>query len=178
MEKSSLSMDPTLPLSIRDLSFTYRIRQQPAIAHIHLDLHPGELVLLAGSSGCGKTTLMRCINGLIPRVYFGKLEGDVFLYGKPAQDMAMADLSQTVGTILQDPEKQIVGSYVLNDVAFGLENLALPRQEILEKVDQALDYLGILHLRDRETYSLSGGEKQKVALAGVLAMNPEDSPPG
>lgn len=172
-ESCNLSVDPSLPLVIRDLSFTYRIRQQPAIDHINLDLHPGELVLLAGSSGCGKTTLMRCINGLIPRVYTGHLEGEIYLYGKPAHDLSMADLSQTVGTLLQDPERQIVGSYVLNDVAFGLENLALPRHEILERIDEALDYLGILHLRDRETFGLSGGEKQKVALAGILAMRPK-----
>ncbi len=168
-----MSIDPGIPLSIRNLSFTYRIRQQPAIDCINLDLRPGELVLLAGSSGCGKTTLMRCINGLIPRVYSGQLEGDIYLYGQPARDLSMADLSQTVGTLLQDPERQIVGSYVLNDVAFGLENLALPRQEILERIDEALDYLGILQLRDRETFGLSGGEKQKVALAGILAMRPK-----
>jgi energy-coupling factor transport system ATP-binding protein len=86
--------------------------------------------------------------------------------------MDMAELSQTVGTLLQDPERQIVGSFVLNEVAFGLENLGLPRDEILERVDETLDYLNILHLRDRESFGLSGGEKQKVALAGVLAMRP------
>jgi energy-coupling factor transport system ATP-binding protein len=166
--------DPApLPLSVSDLTFTYRIRQEPAIRSIHFDLHPGELMLLAGSSGCGKTTLMRCINGLIPRTYHGKMEGEVQLYGRQAGKMSMAELSQLVGTVLQDPERQIVGSYVLNDVAFGLENLALSRQEIVERIDHTLDYLGILHLRDRETFGLSGGEKQKVSLAGVLAMRPK-----
>lgn len=159
-------------LSVRNLTFTYRIRQHPAIQNLNFDLHAGELMLIAGSSGCGKTTLMRCINGLIPRVYQGVLEGEIFIEGKPAQDMNMADLSQLVGTLLQDPERQIVGSYVLNDVAFGLENLALPRDEIIRRIDETLEYLGILHLRDRETFGLSGGEKQKVALAGVLAMRP------
>ena len=86
--------------------------------------------------------------------------------------MSMASLSQIVGTILQDPERQIVGSHVLNEVAFGLENLSVPRSEISQRIDEALDYLGILHLRERETFGLSGGEKQKVALAGVLAMRP------
>lgn len=87
--------------------------------------------------------------------------------------MTMGQLSQIAGTLLQDPERQIVGSYVLNEVAFGLENLGMSRQEILARVDETLDYLGILHLRDRETFNLSGGEKQKVALAGALAMNPK-----
>ncbi len=115
---------------------------------------------------------MRCINGLIPRIYRGKLEGSISVFGRPAREMSMAELSQSVGTVLQDPERQIVGSYVLNEVAFGLENLSLPRPEILERVDQTLDYLGISELREREVFNLSGGEKQKIALAGVLVMKP------
>jgi energy-coupling factor transport system ATP-binding protein len=168
-----LETNSAVPLSVRDLTFRYRIRQQPAIHALNFDLHPGELMLLAGSSGCGKTTLMRCINGLIPRTYRGEVSGEVDLFGRPARDLSMAELSQIVGTLLQDPERQIVGSYVLNDVAFGLENLALPQEEIARRVDETLDYLGILHLRDRETFGISGGEKQKVALAGVLAMRPK-----
>ena len=167
MDSSSVS------LSIQNLTFQYRIRQQPAITDIHFDLHPGELMMLAGSSGCGKTTLMRCINGLIPRTYHGELSGQILLYGQDASQLSMADLSQQVGTILQDPERQITGSFVLNEVAFGLENLAIPRDEMIQRVDLALNYLNITYLRDRETFSLSGGEKQKIALAGVLAMRPK-----
>ncbi len=115
---------------------------------------------------------MRCINGLIPRTYHGELQGDIQVFGKPVSGMSMPELSQQVGTILQDPERQIVGSYVLNEVAFGLENLGLPRSEILQRADETLKFLGITHLRDRETFSTSGGEKQKVALAGVLSMRP------
>jgi energy-coupling factor transporter ATP-binding protein EcfA2 len=162
-----------LPLTIRNLTFQYRIRQEPAIRDINLDLHVGELMLVAGASGCGKTTLMRCINGLIPHTYGGKLEGQVLLYGKPVNQMSMSELSQNVGTLLQDPERQIVSSYVLNEIAFGLENLAMTREEIMPRVDEVLEYLDILHLKDRETFSLSGGEKQKVALAGALAMRPK-----
>ena len=115
---------------------------------------------------------MRCINGLIPRTYHGELQGDIQVFGRSVSEMSMPDLSQQVGTILQDPERQIVGSYVLNEVAFGLENLGLPRDEILQRADETLNFLGISHLRDRETFSTSGGEKQKVALAGVLSMRP------
>jgi energy-coupling factor transporter ATP-binding protein EcfA2 len=129
-------------------------------------------LLLAGASGCGKTTLMRCINGLIPRIYRGELEGQISVFGKSVHDLSMSELSQNVGTVLQDPERQIVGSYVLNEVAFGLENLGLPRDEILTRVDSTLEYLGITHLRDREVFNISGGEKQKIALAGVLVMQP------
>ena len=134
----------------------------------------GELVLVAGASGCGKTTLMRCINGLIPRSYTGgQLAGTIRLFEEDPTPLPLAQISQMVGTVLQDPEKQIVGSYVLNEMAFGLENLGLPHQQIHERLEWVLDYLGISHLRDRQTFSLSGGEKQKVALAGVLAMQPD-----
>lgn len=161
-----------VPLSIKNLTFRYRIREEPAIRDLTFDLAPGELLLVAGASGCGKTTLMRCINGLIPRSYRGEISGEVYIFGQDASAMSMAKLSQTVGTLLQDPEKQIVGSFVLNEVAFGLENLGMAREEIIQRVDETLDYLEILPLRDRETFGLSGGEKQKVALAGVLAMQP------
>lgn len=161
-----------LPLSVKNLTFTYRIREQPAIEDLNLDIAPGELMLVAGASGSGKTTLMRCINGLIPRSYTGKISGEIELFGTPIDDLDMAELSQTVGTLLQDPERQVVASYVINEVAFGLENLAWSREDILKRVDETLEFLKIPHLKYRETFSLSGGEKQKVALAGVLAMKP------
>lgn len=155
------------------LTFQYHSRTEPAIFDISFQVFPGEVLLIAGSSGCGKTTLMRCINGLIPHTYRGEISGEIHLLGKPVSSLSMADLSQTVGTLLQDPERQIVGSYVKNEVAFGLENLGFSREEITRRVDETLKFLGILHLRDRETFSISGGEKQKVALAGVLVMQPK-----
>jgi energy-coupling factor transport system ATP-binding protein len=164
--------DPSLPLEINHLSFRYHTRADFALKDISMKLVPGEVLLIAGSSGCGKTTLMRCINGLIPGTYRGEMLGEINIFGKPVTKMSMADISQKIGTLLQDPERQIVGSYVLNEVAFGLENLGLTADEIMQRVDHILEYLNIQHLRDRETFNLSGGEKQKVALAGVLAMNP------
>jgi energy-coupling factor transport system ATP-binding protein len=159
-------------LDIQNLSFRYQRREEFALRNLTFKVQPGEVMLIAGASGCGKTTLMRCINGLIPHTYHGDLQGEINLFGKPVMGMSMTDLSQQVGTILQDPERQIVGSYVLNEVAFGLENLGLPREEILKRADETLEFLGISTLRDRETFSTSGGEKQKVALAGVLSMRP------
>jgi len=163
---------PDSPLVIENLSFQYRTRPELAIQNISFELKPGEMLLIAGSSGCGKTTLARCINGLIPRSYRGKREGRVLLYGKDVAEMQIADVAQIVGTLLQDPERQIVASNVYNEIAFGPENLGLPRAEILERVEQAMKRLKIEDLRDRETFNLSGGEKQKVALAGLLALNP------
>lgn len=163
---------PDAPLIIKDLSFQYRTRPELAIEGISFELKPGEMLLIAGSSGCGKTTLARCINGLIPRSYGGKRLGNVYLHGNDVSKMPLAEVAQVVGTLLQDPERQIVASNVYNEIAFGPENLGMPREEIFERVETAMRRLGIEYLRGRETFNLSGGEKQKVALAGVLAMNP------
>ncbi|HSO12842.1 MAG TPA: ABC transporter ATP-binding protein, partial [Anaerolineales bacterium] len=160
------------PLVIENLSFQYRTRPEMAIENVSFELQPGEMLLIAGSSGCGKTTLARCINGLIPRSYGGKREGRVLLHGKDVARMQIAEISQVVGTLLQDPERQIVASNVYNEIAFGPENLGLPREEVMDRVERAMKRLRIEYLRERQTFNLSGGEKQKVALAGLLAMNP------
>ena len=165
-------MTTETPLVIENLSFRYREREKPAIRNISFSANPGEILLIAGASGCGKTTLIRCINGLIPRSYKGELTGRILLHGQETVSWPLAKISQMVGTVLQDPERQILGTKVLHEVAFGLENLAMPRPEIITRVDESLQYLNISYLRNRETFNLSGGEKQKVALAGVLAMRP------
>jgi len=160
------------PLVVDNLSFQYRTRPELAIENVSFELKPGEMLLIAGSSGCGKTTLARCINGLIPRSYRGNREGEVRLHGKDVAGIPLAEVSQIVGTLLQDPERQIVASNVYNEIAFGPENLGLHRDIIMERVALAMQRLGLEYLHERDTFSLSGGEKQKVALAGVLAMNP------
>ena len=160
------------PLVVENLTFKYRVRPELAIENISFELKQGELLLIAGSSGCGKTTLARCINGLVPRSYRGERSGRVLLHGKEVTELKIAEMAQVVGTLLQDPERQIVASNVYNEIAFGPENLGLPHDEIETRIAQALKRLKIEYLRDRETFNLSGGEKQKVALAGLLAMNP------
>ena len=160
------------PLVVENLTFKYRVRPELAIENISFELKQGELLLIAGSSGCGKTTLARCINGLVPRSYRGERSGRVLLHGKEVTELKIAEMAQVVGTLLQDPERQIVASNVYNEIAFGPENLGLPHDEIETRIEQALKRLKIEYLRDRETFNLSGGEKQKVALAGLLAMNP------
>ncbi len=165
-------MIDSIPLQVKDLWFKYRDRDELALEKINLHLRAGEVLLVAGPSGCGKTTLARCINGLIPRSYKGELTGTIRICGEDIRDFSLARISQSVGTVLQDPERQILGTKVINEVAFGLENLGFAREVILERAERALERLRITHLRDRETFLLSGGEKQKVALAGVLAMHP------
>ncbi len=160
-------------LRVQDLSFTYRTRNTPAIQNVNLTLQAGQVVLLAGASGCGKTTLLRCINGLIPHTYTGQISGDIMLFGQSIKGMGLSEISRDVGTLLQDPERQILGTYVINEVCFGLESLGLSRAEMLPRAQTALERLNIAHLKDKETHYTSGGEKQKVALAGVLAMEPK-----
>ena len=160
------------PIIVENLSFRYRDREEFAIRDISFEADPGEILLIAGASGCGKTTLIRTINGLIPRSYKGVLTGRILVFGEETLRWKLSQISQKIGTVLQDPERQILGTKVLNEVAFGLENLGMSREEIFQRVDEALAFLKISHLRERETFLLSGGEKQKVALAGVLAMRP------
>jgi energy-coupling factor transport system ATP-binding protein len=162
----------TSPIEINHLTFRYRSREENALEDICLKVEKGQIVLIAGTSGCGKTTLARCINGLIPRSYKGDMSGEIRLMGQSIEKMTLANISQMIGTVLQDPERQILGSLVKNEVAFGLENLAYPREQIIQGVQESLERLNIAYLADRDTFSLSGGEKQKIALAGVLAMKP------
>jgi energy-coupling factor transport system ATP-binding protein len=116
---------------------------------------------------------MRCINGLIPHSYKGgEVAGEIRVLGHDPARLTLAEMSRRVGTVLQDPEKQIVASYVANEIAFGLENLGVPRPEMRRRTEAVLDHLGINHLRDRETFQLSGGEKQKVVVAGTLVLEP------
>jgi energy-coupling factor transport system ATP-binding protein len=162
----------TSPLTVENLSFRYRDRKGAAIHELSFAADAGEILLIAGASGCGKTTLIRAINGLIPRSYKGEVGGRVLVFGEDTARWKLSQISQKIGTVLQDPERQILGTKVLNEVAFGLENLGMAREEIYQRVDESLAHLKIQHLRDRDTFLLSGGEKQKVALAGVLAMRP------
>ncbi|MBX5451312.1 ABC transporter ATP-binding protein [Thermogemmatispora sp.] len=145
------------PYAIRDISFS--------LAH-------GELLLIAGPSGCGKSTLLKCLNGLIPHTFRGELEGEIWIEGRAAAGMSLRERARYIGTMLQDPEKQIVGSTVEQEVAFGLENLALPRAEIRHRVDEVLRRLQLETYRQESTFALSGGQRQQVAAAGVLVMQP------
>jgi energy-coupling factor transporter ATP-binding protein EcfA2 len=161
------------PLIVEEFSCRYLTREAPAFQGVSFRLEAGQIVLVAGTSGSGKTTLLRCINGLIPRSYQAEISGRILLNGEEPSDLSLAEISQIVGTVLQDPERQILGAFVRNEVAFGLENLGVPREEMNVRIEATLSHLGIKHLLDRQTFSLSGGEKQKVALAGVMVMRPD-----
>jgi energy-coupling factor transport system ATP-binding protein len=160
-------------ISVRQVSFRYRRATEPAIVDVSLDVYPGQILLIAGPSGCGKSTLLRVLNGLIPATYRGELQGSVRIAGQDARELSLAEIGRIAGTVLQDPERQIVASHVFEEVAFGLENLGLSVEEIYARVDETLSDLRLSHLKHRETFTLSGGEKQKLAVAGVLALRPQ-----
>jgi len=130
-------------------------------------------VVLTGPSGCGKTTLCRCFNGLIPLFYGGKLEGEVVVAGHKVVEHSIYELARHVGLVFQNPENQLFALSVEKDVAFGLENLAVPRDEMRKRVDWALQMTGIEDLSERPPHELSGGQQQRVAIACVLAMQPD-----
>ena len=159
-------------IDIDDLTFRYRRATEPAIRDISLTIEPGEVLLVAGPSGCGKSTLIRAINGLIPHAYPGELTGRVAIDGQATTELKLRDIARTIGTMLQDPAKQIVGATVEAELAFGPENLGLPRDEIVERIHEVIRRTGTETLAGRETSALSGGERQLVAAAGILMMRP------
>ena len=160
-------------IEAKGLTYTYPFAEKPAFKNIDLKIEKGEFILLTGPSGCGKTTLCRCLNGLIPHFYGGKLEGELTVAGLKTTEHAIYELARHVGLVFQNPENQLFALTVEKDVAFGLENLGVPRDEIRRRVDWALKITGIYELRDRAPFELSGGQQQRVAIASVLAMQPE-----
>jgi energy-coupling factor transport system ATP-binding protein len=164
-------VDPIV--EIEGLTFRYRRASEPAIHDISLTVSPGEVVLIAGPSGCGKSTLIRAMNGLIPHAYPGELTGTVRIGGAASTDLKLRDIALTVGTLLQDPGKQIVGATVRSELAFGPENLGMAREEILSRLIRVADEAGINALLARDTWQLSGGERQLLAMAGILMLQPK-----
>ncbi|MEM4461491.1 MAG: ABC transporter ATP-binding protein [Candidatus Bathyarchaeia archaeon] len=160
-------------VSIRDLWFRYRGSDEWTLRDIDLDIERGEFVVVTGRSGCGKTTLCRCLNGLIPQFYEGELKGSVTVAGLDVTRIPVARIASIVGMVFQNPSSQLFMLTVERDVAFGPENLGLPKDEILRRVNWALDMLGISDLRFRSPHELSGGQQQRVAIAAILAMQPQ-----
>ena len=159
-------------VEIEGLSYTYPGRQEPALRDVSLSLTPGEFVLLVGASGSGKSTLCRALNGLVPHFYGGRIGGSVRVAGVDTATAEVRDLARTVGMVFQDPENQMVTDNPVSEIAFGLENIGLERLQMRKRVEEVMASLRLSQLRDKRISELSGGQKQKVALASVLAMHP------
>ncbi|MFQ6053332.1 MAG: ABC transporter ATP-binding protein [Candidatus Bathyarchaeia archaeon] len=159
-------------VEVDGLWYSYPNAPAPALRGLDMTIEEGEFILLTGPSGCGKTTFCRCLNGLIPHFYSGELRGEVEVAGLSTRDHSTAELAQLVGLIFQNPDNQIFALTVEKDVAFGLENLGVGKEEMMEAVDWAMEVTGISDLRHRATHELSGGQKQRLAIASILAMRP------
>jgi energy-coupling factor transporter ATPase len=160
-------------IETKNVTYTYPGGAKPSITNVSLKIEKGEFTLITGPSGCGKTTLCRCFNGLIPHFYQGELEGEITVAGANVVEHQIYELAKHVGLVFQNPENQLFALSVEKDVAFGLENLGVPREEMRKRVDWALNLTGIYDLRERAPHELSGGQQQRVAIASVLAMQPE-----
>lgn len=163
-------------VSVESLTYAYPAtgeERPPAVAEVSFQLDHGEVVLLLGESGCGKSTVLRALNGLVPHFYGGTFAGRVCVGGLDTRAARPRDLAAIVGLVFQDPESQAVMTTVEREIAFGLENVSVPAASIGRLVEESLVALGLSHLRRAPLSTLSGGELQKVALAAVLATQPQ-----
>lgn len=159
-------------LALEDVTYRYAGAAVPALDRVSLEVEPGELVLLVGDTGCGKSTVLRAANGLVPHFHGGRMAGRVLVAGMDTRDHGPGELAESVGSLFQDPETQVVMGTVRSELAFGLENRGEPPAVVARGVEEAALALGVAHLLERSTAELSGGELQRVALAAALAGRP------
>ena len=155
-------------IEFKDFSFQYRVQAKPTLNNINLTIYECEKVLIVGPSGSGKSTISNCINGLVPFLYEGDISGSLKINGKETRDMSIAEISNSVGTVLQDPDSQFIGLTVAEDIAFKLENNCVDVDIMKEKVTIVSKIVGIDTHLDSSPQRLSGGQKQRVSLAGVM----------
>lgn len=160
------------------INFSYTNDQNPikstgVLKDITCEIKDGSFVLLCGTSGCGKTTLTRLFNGLIPHYYEGVLTGKAEIDGKEYKDLSLFELSEKVGSVFQNPRSQFFNVDTTSEIAFGPENHGMPEQEVLERIEQVATQMNLTRLLGRSIFSLSGGEKQKIACGSAAAINPE-----
>ncbi|MFR1638618.1 MAG: energy-coupling factor ABC transporter ATP-binding protein, partial [Eggerthellaceae bacterium] len=154
-------------IKIENFAFQYREGTRPVVSDVSLAIPDGAFVGITGAAGSGKSTLTYALNGIVPHCYPGDFYGSVTVDGLDTCDVALTDVSRLVGSVCQDVDSQFVTSGVEDEVLYGLENFGVPKGEIEGRVAQALDDMGIADLRDRMIATLSGGQKQKVAIASV-----------
>lgn len=159
---------------LENVSFSYNtVEHSAGVYDINLEILPGQVVILCGSSGCGKTTITRLINGLSPSYYPGELKGRILIDGIDSSELTLYELSQKIGSVFQNPRSQFFSVDSTGEIAFGCENTGVSREEIYKRIGRITKDLNMEYLLDRDIFALSGGEKQKIACASVAAMLPD-----
>ena len=160
---------------IENVNYKYPLEEKQALKNINIEIKKGEFWAIIGKNGSGKTTFCNMLRRFVPDFYKGELTGTITLEDKELKDYSQKELVQKIGFVFQNPFTQISGvkDTVFDEIAYGLENLGLDKEEIISKVEKILKLLEIEKLRDRNPYNLSGGQKQRVALASIIAMNPD-----
>lgn len=161
-------------ISVDNLTYRYPATEEPALSNVSLAIEEGSYVALVGANGAGKSTLCYALAGFIPHFYKGALSGGVTVDGAPLADRALSDLAGTIGLVFQDPFNQITGARftIREEVAFGLENLGVGRDEMEDRVAEALSLVGLDGIGNRSPYEISGGQQQRLAIASVIVMRP------
>jgi energy-coupling factor transport system ATP-binding protein len=154
------------------VSYHYPERADPVLKDVDLQLAAGEFLLVVGASGVGKSTLLRCLNGLVPHFYGGTVKGHVRVAGRDPIALGPSGMSDLVGFVFQDPESQFVTERVEDELAFAMENHNLPAPTMRRRIEEVLDQLSMAHLRQRRIETLSGGERQRVAIGSALSLQP------
>jgi len=160
-------------IEFHNFYFRYKRNKEYQLNEINLKIDENKFILLAGPTGSGKTTLIRCMNGLIPQFYPGFYRGYVKVLGKDTAEAPIADLSTEVGIVFQNPENQLISMSVEHEIAFGMENLGIPREEMEKRIKEVIKITEIEHLLDKAPFELSGGEQQRVAIASILVLEPK-----
>lgn len=160
-------------IRFNNFSFRYKGNEEYALNRINLEIKENSFILLAGETGSGKTSLIRCLNGLIPQFYAGYYKGSVEIDGKNTITTPISDLSTVVGIVFQNPENQLVAMNVEHEIAFGMENLGIHPNEIGKRIKEVVKITEIEDLLERAPFEISGGEKQRVAIASVLVLDPK-----
>ncbi|MFJ7724673.1 energy-coupling factor ABC transporter ATP-binding protein [Neobacillus sp. NPDC097160] len=162
-------------IQLRNVSYKYPIGKGDVLKDVNVEIEKGGFYALIGANGSGKTTFCNVLRGFVPHFYKGDLRGEVLIDGKDIREWDMGELAQKIGFVFQNPFTQISGvkETVFDEIAFGLENLGVEVDVIIQKVEDVIDILGIGYLRDKNPQELSGGQKQRVALASIIVMEPE-----
>lgn len=163
----------SFPLEIENLFFRYKETGREILRDVNLRVEKGETLVIVGLSGNGKSTLCYCMSGVIPHVYGGIMEGQVKIFGKSTKQLKLADIAIKLGIVYQDPDTQLFAPTVEDEIAFGPENLCLERHEIDRRIREALEQVGMEAYRWEKPNHLSGGQKQLIAIASVLSLQPE-----